>query len=71
MTNGGDQPDDDSHHIKAETGNNIRNRKAVPCDYAARHAAPSEEVTAPLRRLLIKDATYRWDEECKTSFRPC
>ena len=27
-----------------------------------------EEVTAPLRRLLIKDATYRWDEECETSF---
>ena len=30
-----------------------------------------EEVTAPFRRLLIKDATYRWDKECKTSFRPC
>ena len=28
-----------------------------------------EAVTAPLRQLLIKDATYRWDEEC--SFRPC
>jgi hypothetical protein len=28
-----------------------------------------EAVTAPLRQLLINDATYRWDEEC--SFRPC
>ena len=27
-----------------------------------------EEVTAPLRQRLIKDATYRWDEECKNSF---
>ena len=27
-----------------------------------------EEVTAPLRRLLIKDATYKWDKECETSF---
>ena len=25
-------------------------------------------MTAPHRRLLITDATYRWDEECKTSF---
>ena len=27
-----------------------------------------EEVTTPLRRLLIKDATYSWDKECETSF---
>ena len=27
-----------------------------------------KEVTAPLRQLLIKDATYRWDEECENSF---
>ena len=27
-----------------------------------------EEVTAPLRRLLIKDATYKWDKKCETSF---
>ena len=27
-----------------------------------------KEVTAPLRHLLIKDPTNRWDEECQTSF---
>ena len=27
-----------------------------------------EEVTAPLRRLLIKDAICRWDDESESSF---
>ena len=27
-----------------------------------------KEVTAPLRHLLIKDATYEWDKKCETSF---
>ena len=27
-----------------------------------------EEVTAPLRRLLVKDATYRWDDDSEDSF---
>lgn len=27
-----------------------------------------EEVTAPLRRLLIKDAILKWDDESETSF---
>ena len=27
-----------------------------------------EEVTAPLRQLLVKDATYRWDNDCEDSF---
>ena len=27
-----------------------------------------EEVTAPLRKLLIKDAVFKWDEECDYSF---
>ena len=25
-------------------------------------------MTAPLRRLLIKDPAYRWDDNCKDSF---
>ena len=44
-TNGGDYPHDDSDNdtnVKTETGGNIHNGKAVPCDYAARHVAPSE-----------------------------
>ena len=27
-----------------------------------------KEVTAPLRRLLVKDAVFRWDEESEASF---
>ena len=27
-----------------------------------------KEVTAPLRQLLIKDATYRWNDDCEDSF---
>ena len=45
VTKGGDYPHDDSHqgtNVKTETDGNIHNRKAVPCDYAARHVAPSE-----------------------------
>ena len=27
-----------------------------------------EEVTAPLRQLLVKDTAYRWDDGCEDSF---
>ena len=30
--------------------------------------AGRQEVTAPLRKLLIKDAAYRWDDESESSF---
>ena len=69
-------PDKIQHIVQAgrpETIEDIRSLLQAAA-YNAKHGFDHletksyEEVTAPLRRLFIKDATYRWDEECETSF---
>ena len=55
--------------IKYEAGtkqNNILHAETEGVDLETK---PYEEETAPLRQMLIKDATYKGDEEGKTCFR--
>ena len=58
---------------RPETIENVRSllqAAAYNAKYGCDHKEDKsyEEVTAPLRRLLVKDAVFRWDKESEASF---
>ena len=69
-------PDKIYHILQAgqpETIKDVRSllqAAAYNAKYGLDHNAKKtyKEVTAPLRQLLVKDATYRWDDDCEDCF---
>ena len=69
-------PDKIQHIVQAgkpETNEDVRSllqAAAYNAKYGFNHKEDKsyEEVTAPLRKLLAKDAVLRWDEESEASF---